>query len=620
MKCNSRYMLLTLILLISRMSLYSETMIDPPVCETEMPQLGETIQFQWQSESVQNIEKQTPVLLIAYDLFGSAQEVPFIKDSGFWTVSVTVPDSNVQVVLFAVAIDDDHLSPYAVLPVSDSKKEPILNTFFSIALFYHGVGDKSKVDEDLTIEALQSEIKYYPLNFDARFYYYSLLLNESSYSQSSRSKIEKDVESFLQTEKDADALEFAASVYQMIGKNQKADEMLKQMAAIQPDGYEAKQKQFQRLLEFDQVDVRFDSLQTFYKTVQNTGLEEFVLTEILSAGIALADTSHLVHYGDALLTKAKSPGSANALVALAGVLSENKKDLNRAEAYVHKAMQLMNPDKLTTAPPSLTAQQWMQKMTNTQARYQDVLGWILYQKGDVTEALVHLEKAANVLLQPGVFYHLAVVNQHLNQYQQALIYYARAVAFDGALAQAAEEALVDLWARVHTSPDGVEQLISQQEQWVDAQYQEKTFQNRQIHPAPDFSGEDLLGDEVVLSDQQGGVVLLCFWASWSKASSLVLDVLQELAWNYGEKVLFLTVAMDRNEDEVRKFVRKRKLELNVILNSDIDRLFDLQGVPTVFLIDIEGNIHFEHRGYRPDFTEVLELELDDLLRRARSRQ
>ena len=622
MKFNSRNILFipVFIALFSCFNLYSETNMNPPVCETEMPQVGETVQFRWQSDSVVVDAKETPILLVAYQLFASPLEVTMKKDGEVWTASLTVPDSNVQVILFAVAAGKDQTSSYQILPISDRKGQPVQNAFFTMALFYHGVGDKSQADKDLTIDALQSEMEYYPQNFDARFYYYSLLLNESSYSQASRRKIEKDVESFLQTEKGADALEFAASVYQMIGKSQKADELLKQMAAVQPDGYEAKQQQFQKLLALDSVDARFDSLKTFYKTVQKTGLEEFVLTEILSAGIALADTSDLVHYGDVLLTKAKSPGSANALVALAGVLSENKKDLNRAEAYVHKAMQLMNPDKLEAAPPSLTIQQWKQKIINTQARYQDVLGWILYQKGEAAEALIHLEKAAAVLLQPGVFYHLAVVSQHLNQDQQALIYYARAIAFDGALAAAAEEALVDLWARVHTNADGVEQLIAQQEQWVDAQYQEKTFQNRQIRPAPDFSGEDLAGDEVVLSDQRGGVVLLCFWATWSKASSLVLDALQELAWNYGEKVLFLTVAMDRNEEDVRNFVRKKKLELNVILNTDIDQLYDLQGVPTIFLIDAQGNIHFEHRGYRPDFTEVMELELDDLLRRAKIRQ
>lgn len=592
-------------------------------CSPEKPMLGQTLRFQFPENTLKPEAGDLPVLLLSYDLFSDPDTVAMTLENQFWQASLALADSEIQVILFAVAsrLSGNNLIPYDVIPLYQAKDQPVENACFTMAMFYSGVGDKFETDPDLAREAIDAEIRFYPENYHARYYSYTMILKESNYSQQARGYVQSDIERLLkQNKQNMDLLEFASSAYQLIGKTKESDQLLDQMAALQPDGYFAYQKKLSRILEEDDLEARLDSLNHLIEGVRDTGLEEFVLTEIISTSIALADTSDLVQHGDQLLIKARSAGAANALAALAGVLSENKKELNRAEAFLEKAIVLMDPNQMTAAPPSLTTQQWQRKLLNVQARYQDLMGWIQYQKGDAKAALLYLEPAASELLQPSVFYHLAVVYQHLNRPQDALVYYARTVAFEGALAEAAREALIELWANVYTSSDGVERLITEQAHWVDTQYQEKTYQNRQIRPAPNFDGEDLSGDRIVLADQKGNVVLLCFWASWSKGSAMALDVLRELTGDYGDKVLFLTVAMDQNASDVRKMIDKQDLDLNVMLNSDIDRLYDLQGVPTLFLIDAAGNIHFEHRGYRPDLTEVLTLELDDLLRRARKNQ
>jgi hypothetical protein len=53
--------------------------------------------------------------------------------------------------------------------------------------------------------------------------------------------------------------------------------------------------------------------------------------------------------------------------------------------------------------------------------------------------------------------------------------------------------------------------------------------------------------------------------------------------------------------------------MTVLLNENLEKLYGLQGVPVLFVIDQDGNIHFEHKGYRPDILQVLDVELRDLL-------
>ena len=62
-----------------------------------------------------------------------------------------------------------------------------------------------------------------------------------------------------------------------------------------------------------------------------------------------------------------------------------------------------------------------------------------------------------------------------------------------------------------------------------------------------------------------------------------------------------------------RFLKDKQVELPILYNDGTDKDYGLQGVPTVFVIDAKGNIHFEHRGYKPDIKEILSIELEDLL-------
>ena len=136
---------------------------------------------------------------------------------------------------------------------------------------------------------------------------------------------------------------------------------------------------------------------------------------------------------------------------------------------------------------------------------------------------------------------------------------------------------------------------------------------RNVRPAPDFELEDRNGRGVRLSDQKGTIVVLCFWASWSQSSWDMLKSLHTLSRTYGQDILFLTIATDVEYSTVNDYVKKRKIYLPVILNDGIDQDYGLHGVPTLFVIDAEGNIHFEHRGYQPEIMEMLTIELEDLI-------
>lgn len=116
-------------------------------------------------------------------------------------------------------------------------------------------------------------------------------------------------------------------------------------------------------------------------------------------------------------------------------------------------------------------------------------------------------------------------------------------------------------------------------------------------PAPDFLVKNLKGQDVTLSDFNGKVVLLNFWATWCAACREEMASMQNL-YSTLEKdgVEVLAVSIDRwNEDRIQKYVDKNNLTFPVLLdqNQKVRKKYHVMGVPTSYLIDGEGKI----RGY-----------------------
>ena len=467
-------------------------------------------------------------------------------------------------------------------------------------------------DLDVALESIKTELSFYPKNNSAQLLAYAIRLRMHPDDEAEKTAIRDEVNKKVwESPGDEAVLNMAVEAYQMIGETALAQKAETQLAEVNPDNEKVALKKLNEILGIKDIQKRYTALQDFAQAHVQSQIYEYALSQMATAAIALTDSSKMRVVGDRLLEKGVTPAGASALAGLAGVLSENDVEINRAVAYASKAIDILRSLDPSFRPPEISEDEWAAQMAATLGKYEDILGWALYRQGHVTEAIQLLQNASDTYFQAGPFFHLAEALEASGAKDEALVQYARAAAFGGDIGELAAGVLKDLWEESGSGQD-LSQFMAKQAQWVDSAHREKILSMRRIRPAPDFELTSMSGGRVRLSDQQGTRVLLCFWSTWSASSKLVLKELHTLAQDLGDKVLFLTVAVDPNKSDVINFMRTYQFALPALFNDGTDESFNIQGVPVIFVIDAQGNIHFEHKGYRPDLDDVLRIELEDI--------
>jgi peroxiredoxin len=134
--------------------------------------------------------------------------------------------------------------------------------------------------------------------------------------------------------------------------------------------------------------------------------------------------------------------------------------------------------------------------------------------------------------------------------------------------------------------------------------------------APDFSASTIDGRTVTLADFRGQKkVVVTFWASWCAPCRLEMpSLIKFYAKNHtaGSDFEILAISIDEDPKDVTDFASAQKLNFPVLLDprQRVANTYEVDGIPTMFVIDKDGKIIYGHGGYDSVMEYQLMRELD----------
>jgi peroxiredoxin len=124
------------------------------------------------------------------------------------------------------------------------------------------------------------------------------------------------------------------------------------------------------------------------------------------------------------------------------------------------------------------------------------------------------------------------------------------------------------------------------------------------------------GREVKLADQKGKIIVLSFGGTWVPLASKELPALQKIADRYssrGVQVYWVSINSSKpgarnyaSDADLQAFTQKHNLRVTALRDPDqtVYKSFNLDAVPTVVIIDQQGNLAHKHVGFSSDQGEA----------------
>lgn len=110
--------------------------------------------------------------------------------------------------------------------------------------------------------------------------------------------------------------------------------------------------------------------------------------------------------------------------------------------------------------------------------------------------------------------------------------------------------------------------------------------------APDFTAELTDGSSFTLSEHEGEVVLLNFWATWCSPCVGEMPAFERLYEEYGDQMQILAVNSGEEKEIVDAFLEKKDYTFPIAydVENEINKKYPSEGIPYTLVIGKDGKV------------------------------
>ena len=146
--------------------------------------------------------------------------------------------------------------------------------------------------------------------------------------------------------------------------------------------------------------------------------------------------------------------------------------------------------------------------------------------------------------------------------------------------------------------------------------------NAQDRNLPNVEVRTLTGNTFNIQDldNKGKPMVMSFWATWCKPCKKELNAIAEVYEDWqdetGVKLIAISIDDTRSMSKVAPYVNSSDWDYEVYLdsNSDLKRALGVSTVPHTFLINGEGKIVWQHKGYIDGDEDELYEQIEHLVK------
>lgn len=559
-------------------------------------------------------------------------DIELTKDGNSFKGNFTPADSTsiAMLVFSADGTKDDNPDGYYTLFYKNNKPTPM--SYFWQYQFYNGMGAAlagTKSDKSKAIQALDN---VFELDSSMRKTYLTnyLSLQYSANKEKGTAMILKEIGNLNKVTPVAEpTLLQMATAYSLLRRKQSADSVYAIVKTKFPSGTYAYGQQANAIYnEKDPVkkEVQLSTLIAAFKLDPFKKADAAKLSSLYSniAG-AYGLAKYNVKFEEYANRIRDNVTRASLYNTYAWASAEKGENLQFAATISKRSLELLEAAKLDPVPAYYASkEEYIQGLESNYASYADTYAVLLDHLGNHSEALKMQEAAVNKNNFSSPDMNVRYVNFLAKAGEKAkVIKYAERFIQEG---QGTAQMKLDLKS-AYAGSAPFENYYAALEK-VAIEKEKATIMKEMINmPAPKFTLASLNGGNVSLEQLKGKVVIVDYWATWCGPCIASFPGMQMAVNKYKDdpNVVFLFIntwqTEEAREKVVRDYLATTSYTFNVLLDTknkqdpskfDVISQYGVDGIPTKFIIDGNGNIRFKKVGFSGSADGIVK-ELDMMI-------